>query len=880
MKRLLFFMLLLIAAFALGLAAWLLRAPAGQARLEALLRAHLPESVEIGGLSGRLPFAGRAAMIAVRDEEGVWLEAEGVEWHIARRALLRRELVVQHLEIQRLRVHREPRSREADGARDSKEGSRWPIWVRSAAIKEFHLSPALTGEPFSGRARADFKAERGGWSVEVSIATEWKGEPVQIVGSAVRTDNEALIHIPEVEADGIRISGMGMWRPRGDLRLTGSFSNAPLIARLTGLEARGSGEFDGGVTWGDGAARVEARVSVAGVAGYGASNGYAAASGTWRGGAGWAVNIETAGAEVAGIPVRLAAPARVAAVEGGIAWNAPRIEALGAVARSMGRVTSNEWSGELIADKIDLTATPISRRLRAGRAQAELRVAGFPADPVWTVGAEAVDLDISIDDAYQLKPARASVAAMVSGGVARARGEWSGWTQAPIEFDAALPLSMGGKGRKLGIDPNGPIGARLHFDIDLAEIGAFTDLGGSEVGGRLTGNVEVHGTWSQPAVAGQVVLTSGAVTFAKSGAILRDISIVLEGDAAQLAIRRADARDGSGGRVTADGSIRFDPAAGFPLHAALTLQRATVWRQNGNFARLDGRLALVGTLAAPSLTGELSVAEMEIRLRPTPPPIPRLPVAQALAEQPTAAVRTSFLHRIALDVGLGGRAIRVIGRGLDSNWRATLRAEGTLAAPRVRGVVSLERGYFLFMGRRFTLDRASLTLDGRWPPEPLLDVVAVARAGDMQAQLYAAGPLGAPALNLESEPAYPTEEILSRLLFGRSADAISPLQAVRLAHGLNILRGRGHTIDVLERGQSALRVDQLELVQSDQEIGISAISVGKYIGRNVYVEGEKSLGNSPDLITVEVELTPSLILTTETSPRIREGIGIKWRRDY
>jgi translocation and assembly module TamB len=880
MKRL-FVISLLLAAAALGIAVWLLRAPAGQARLEALLRARLPESVEMGGLAGRLPFAGRAATLAVRDEEGVWLEAEGVEWRIARRALLRRELVVRRLDIRRLRVHRAPRGDAAEESRSPGASKRWPVWVQSAAVEEFQIGPALAGEPFSGRARASFKEERGGWSVAASVSTEWRHEPVLVVGSAVRTADEALIHVRQVEAEGIRIAGMGMWRPRGELRFTGSFSNAPLAARLAGMETSGSGAFDGVAAWGSGPARVEARMSVTGVAGYGFSNGHAGASGVWLGGgAGWAVNIDAAGAEVAGIPVRLAAPARVAAVEGGIAWDAPRIEALNAVARSAGRLTTNDWSAELTADDLDLAVTPLGCRLRGGRARAVVRVAGPPADPVWTLDAKGLDLDVRVDGAYQLKPARATVAAVVSGGVARARGEWSGWTEAPIELEASLPLALGGAGRKFGVDPNGPIGARLHFDIDLAEIGAFADLRGSEIGGRLTGDVEVRGTWTHPAVFGRVALTNGTATFAESGAVLRDSVVVLEGDAAQLAIRRADARDGAGGRVTANGSIRFEPAAGFPLDAALTLQRATVWRQNGNIARLDGRVALVGTLAAPTVTGELSVAEMEIRLRPTPPPIPRLPIAQAPAERPTAAEGTSYLHRVALDVGLAGREMRVIGRGLDSSWRANLRATGNLAAPSVRGVISLERGYFLFMGRRFTLDRASLSLDGRWPPEPLLDVVAVARAGDMQARLYAAGPLDAPALNIESEPAYPTEEILARLLFGRSVDAISPLQAVRLAHGLNLLRGGGRTIDVLERGQSVLRVDQLELVQSDEEIGISAISVGKHIGRNVYVEGEKSLGNSPDLISVEVELTPSLILTTETSPRIREGIGIKWRRDY
>jgi len=103
---------------------------------------------------------------------------------------------------------------------------------------------------------------------------------------------------------------------------------------------------------------------------------------------------------------------------------------------------------------------------------------------------------------------------------------------------------------------------------------------------------------------------------------------------------------------------------------------------------------------------------------------------------------------------------------------------------------------------------------------------------------------------------------------------------VRLAHGLNVLRGKGNTLDVLDRGQSLLRVDQLDLRQDSEQGAVSSVAVGKYIGRRVFVQGETALDGSGDIIAVEVDLAPSLTLQTEASPGIREGIGLKWRRDY
>ena len=118
------------------------------------------------------------------------------------------------------------------------------------------------------------------------------------------------------------------------------------------------------------------------------------------------------------------------------------------------------------------------------------------------------------------------------------------------------------------------------------------------------------------------------------------------------------------------------------------------------------------------------------------------------------------------------------------------------------------------------------------------------------------------------------------MLFGKSADSISAFQAVSLAHGLNVLRGRGSSLDVLDRSQSLLRVDQLELRQDAEQGTVSSVSVGKYIGRRVFVQGETALDGSSDIIAVEVDIAPSLTLQTEASPGIREGIGLKWRKDY
>lgn len=856
--------------------AYFFRTSPGRARLEVLLRAHLPGEISFTGLAGPLPLRGRLDTLTIRDAQGVWMEAREVEWSMGGRELLSREIVFHSATAERVRLLRIPDHGKEEHRKRSPAA--WRVWVQNARVGDLQVEDDVVGEGVRAQVVGSFRLDPDGWSAAASVSALWREESVLVIGSARQNATDATFHIRRVEADGLRVEARGAWKPQRAIAFSGTYSNAPLLARLSGVEWSGEGSVTGRVTWGA-QARLEADATLRNGEVAGVSNAQAAVRAEWTADEGWRVEVRRAEGEAFGQPFGIDEPAHLASVSAGFEWSAPHLSWAGLAMHSRGRWARDGIEAEAVLPEIPLAQTPLARWFKGGSARADVRVSGARDNPEWRAQIDGDSLYVRMPGEFQPKLAQLRIRVEASSGVARVRTELGGWTAEPLTLDAALPLWLGAEGR-FGFDTNGPVRAVLHGDMQLAELGAFTDLRGAEIGGALMCDVEVGGFWSAPTVEGRIALTNGRAAFPDSGTALRNVELLLEGDREELAIRRAQAEDGAGGRLTAEGQMRFDPVRKFPLAGAITLDRATVWRAQGSVVRLNGRLALEGSALAPTVTGRLDVAEAEIRLRPSPPPLPRLPIAEATIDGRPAATETSWLHAVSVDVGVFGRDIRVLGRGLDSTWRAELRADGRADALRLRGGISVERGFFLFLGRRFALERAVVTLDGRRPPAPLIDLTATSRAGEMQATLYAAGPIDAPLLNLESEPAYPVDEILARLLFGRSTDAITPFQAVRLAHGLNILRGRGRTLDVLERGQSMLRVDQLELVQSDEDVGVSAISVGKYVGRNVYVEGEKSFDGSADLITVEVELTPSLILTTESSPRIREGIGLKWRRDY
>jgi translocation and assembly module TamB len=149
----------------------------------------------------------------------------------------------------------------------------------------------------------------------------------------------------------------------------------------------------------------------------------------------------------------------------------------------------------------------------------------------------------------------------------------------------------------------------------------------------------------------------------------------------------------------------------------------------------------------------------------------------------------------------------------------------------------------------------------------------------MTAEVKVSGPATLPSITLSSSPPYPSDEILARLLFGKSLETLTPLQALQLAQAVRTLAGGGG-LDVFGKTRKLLGMDQLELMQSDEDEGEAAIRAGKYINDRIYFQVEQGVGSASSKASVEVELSPNLSLETEIGADSGGGVGVKWRWDY
>ena len=404
--------------------------------------------------------------------------------------------------------------------------------------------------------------------------------------------------------------------------------------------------------------------------------------------------------------------------------------------------------------------------------------------------------------------------------------------------------------------------------------------------GELKAAFGVFGSWSDPAITGNLVVANGFFEDVIHGATVRDIQLNAGIDSIDAFRWSLTAKDENSGNLYVTGTYQRAETTNYVMRAGASVTNFVFGRIFGTDLPIDGTLTLHGTGTTARLAGSVESPPLSIRLpRQLPPSFRSLRVVDRNAvEAVTGTTRSPGALPISIQTDIRIRAtrgVRVNGNQLRSEWQGRGQITGTIPDLRLGGSVNLVRGSFMFLGRRFTVTRGEIIIpSGARPTAPVVFITAETRASGANITLLVEGPTDAPTLTLSSSPPLAKNEIVARLLFGRSGDAVSPFQIAFLAYALDLLEGGGPLLQQLDKGQRTLGLDKIDIKQSEEETGLSAVVFGKRLMDRLYLEGEVGLENEPDVFAVEAELTPNLILRTETSPRIREGISINWRRDY
>ncbi|MET0544781.1 MAG: translocation/assembly module TamB domain-containing protein, partial [Caulobacterales bacterium] len=450
-----------------------------------------------------------------------------------------------------------------------------------------------------------------------------------------------------------------------------------------------------------------------------------------------------------------------------------------------------------------------------------------------------------------------------------------------ITGEADLPASVAAQPFKVKIDPKARASGKLLVKGPAKDVWRVFGPTQQYLDGSIDFNATLAGTIGKPDLSGEGTLSNGSFEDAATGMKLRDVDAGAQFAGSTLNITSATARGRSGGSAQGGGNVVFNNKG------ATANFNATV-KDLKFLDRDDAKATGSGTIAytarpgeAAKLSGKVVADRFDLSLAATEssagPVIavthinlpPRLRIAQEKDQQAENA------KPLQIDIALSAPArVFVRGRGLDSEWSLKARLQGSLSRPVLMGNAELIRGDYDLVGKRFTLDDGDIEFEGT-PQQARLNITGTRAATDLTAIVKVTGTLASPEIALSSTPQLPDDEVLARVLFGRSASQLTALEAAQLAAGVAALSGKqGFDIAGIFRGVGLDRVSF-----GGAEDGEATVSGGKYIAENVYVEVVGGAAGDPGA-QVEWEPRPNLSLVSRFSGNDSSRFSVRWKKDY
>jgi translocation and assembly module TamB len=471
----------------------------------------------------------------------------------------------------------------------------------------------------------------------------------------------------------------------------------------------------------------------------------------------------------------------------------------------------------------------------------------------------------------------------------------------PLSVDGTIGRSDGRLA--LNLDASGPGGASARLDGTLAEDLSAADLGmnGSaplgladrfiapmSIAGPAGFNLRLSGPLVLESVSGQITTSGARLAAPTLNTALREIAgnVSLSGGRAQVDLV---ARVEGGGRLAVTGPVAL--SAPYAAGIEAVLRNVAVSDPRFFETRVSGRIGIDGPLTGGArIGGQLTLGETNIRIPSTGlGGSGEIPEITHINEPPPVRgtrQRAGLLSSKRDDAGGGGpvyaldiaieapNRIFVRGRGLDSEFGGRLRVTGTTADVVPIGAFDLIRGRLDILSRRLDLEEARITIQGGFIP--YLRIRASTQTEEYNVGVDVVGPADDPEITFRSIPELPQEEVLSRLIFGRGIDTLSPLQAARLALAVRTLAGGGGegVVDKIRGGAGLADLDV-----STTEDGNTAVRAGAYVGENIYTDVTVDSAGETKL-QLNLDITRSLTARGGVSNDGESSLGIFFERDY
>ncbi len=447
----------------------------------------------------------------------------------------------------------------------------------------------------------------------------------------------------------------------------------------------------------------------------------------------------------------------------------------------------------------------------------------------------------------------------------------------------SLPLRMPAKGWLPEVPGNGRLDASLNWQGEVGTLWALAPLDAHRLKGQTRLSAQASGTLDRPEVTGSLRIEEGAYENLDTGTLITSLVLEATLEESRIEVTQLSGADGEKGNFSARGMAEIAPESGFPFELDMSFSQFAAMRRDDITARASGELEIEGDAAAATIAGKVRTDGVLVRIpEEFPPEVAVLNVKEVRGAEGKTEGDEGEAFDLSLDIAVTmPKRVFVRGRGLDSEWEGALEVKGSGEEPRLTGELRLVRGFLSVLTKEFTLKSGKIDFQGNQPIAPRIDVVAEHQSDGLTVTARAQGPTSRPSITLSSVPSLPEEEIVSRVLFGKSRASLSALEAAQLALAVGELTGAtGGGPGVLDFARGALGVDVLRVESGGAAEKGAAVEAGSYVSEDVYIGLKKGLTDNTGAVSVEVEVTPNISLRSETGVTGENDVGVEFNWDY
>lgn len=495
----------------------------------------------------------------------------------------------------------------------------------------------------------------------------------------------------------------------------------------------------------------------------------------------------------------------------------------------------------------------------------------------------------------------------------------AGSTPNASNVDVNVPVTNTGSLFGLGVNMAGPLSGTVQTNGQIGPLWNLFDGLDRKMSGRLTTALTIGGTPQTPSIDGAIHLRDGTFEDVATGALIRKLNLDAHASNNGITVQHLSGNDFNDGTLCGYGYValrtgyrqtrvesELPPCEGWQAPNArdarissggLTLdlnnfrivrsETATIVASgkinalhNGSVINLTGRLDVNSAEISPTFPPSTGITRMDVIEYNRPAHLgPRHQAAARPATNTTAAPAPgstfSQLGRtpVRVNVTLNADSIMVRGRGLDLMLSSNATIQGSLTSPRLNGRAEVVRGTYEFGGKRFSFDPSGYATLDTSPERIRLNLSARREDADITAVINVTGTAALPRIELTSEPELPQDEILARVLFGRSVTQLSAIEAAQLASSVASLAGGGG-LDVLGGLRQLAQLDSLSFSGDGTDLMISG---GRRIGKNLFLEVQSG-GRDGPAINVEWQVRNNVAVTSTMAGDGNAIISVRWRK--